>query len=107
MTTASASAAVDQGGQFLDLARAEQGGGRDLAQAHDLFGAHVEVERAGQAHRLLKPLLGRAAAVAAAVRSGWMTRRPDQRDGVVDQILKVNRSRRRRRLVQLHGLRTA
>ena len=72
-------------GQFLDLARAEQGRGRGAAQPHDLFGAHVEVQRAGKARRLLKPFARQPGTVRASV--GVNDDRPDQRDGVVDQFL--------------------
>jgi len=72
-------------GQLLDLARAEQGRWRGAAQPNDLFGTHIEVQRAGKARSLLKPFARQPGTVRASV--GVNDDRPDQRDGVVDQFL--------------------
>jgi hypothetical protein len=78
---------ADQGGQFLDLAGAEQGRGRGLAQANDLLGADVEVQRAGEAGRLVQTVGGGAGGALAEI--GMDDDRPDQRDGVVDEFGQV------------------
>ena len=75
---------ADQGSQFLDLAGAEQGRGRGLAQAHDLLGADVEVQRAGEARGLLEPFQCRAGRSLAHV--GMDDDRPDERHGMVDEF---------------------
>ena len=79
---------ADQGGQLIDLAGAEQGGGRHLADAHDLFPAHIKVERPGQSDGFLQTLdrLSRAFTRAGVGAVGMDDDRPDQRDGVVDQM---------------------
>jgi hypothetical protein len=78
---------ADQGGEFLDLAGAEQGRGRGLAQANDLLGADVEVQRAGEAGRLVQTVGGGAGGALAEI--GMDDDRPDQRDGVVDEFGQV------------------
>ena len=79
---------ADQGGQLIHLARTEQGGRRDLADPHDLLAAHIEVEGAGEAHGLFQTLdrLARALAGAGVGAFGMDDDRPDQGNGVVNQM---------------------